>query len=61
MAKYDPLRRFLAGSGLDVVELGFEQIAAMVPGGLPPSAYDRQRRMWWAITSGGSMSRRRRG
>lgn len=29
----------------------FEQITAMVPGGLPPSAYDPPRRMWWSNTA----------
>jgi hypothetical protein len=38
MAKYDPLHRFLADSGQDELVLRFEDIAAMVTGGLPQSA-----------------------
>lgn len=51
MAKYDPLHRFLADSGQDEMTLDFESISAMVSGGLPRSAYDKQRRMWWANTA----------
>jgi hypothetical protein len=53
MAKYDPLRRFLADNGRNVVELPFEDVAAMVDGGLPRSAYDRGRRMWWSNIADG--------
>jgi hypothetical protein len=51
MAKYDPLHRFLADSGRDEITLEFESISAMVSGGLPRSAHDKQRRMWWANTA----------
>lgn len=54
MARHDPLRRYLAGTGRHEVELGFEQTAAMVPGGLPPSVYDPQRRIWWTGSPGRS-------
>ncbi len=50
MAKYDPLRRFLRDSGRQEVELRFEDIAGMVDGGLPPSACNPGRRMWWSNT-----------
>jgi len=48
-AKYDPLREFLAANGAQHVHLGMDEIAALVDGGLPASAY--QHRMWWANTS----------
>jgi predicted ATPase len=51
MAKYDPLRTLLRRSGQQVLELDFDDIAAMVDGGLPSSAYDPARRMWWSNTS----------
>ena len=51
MAKYDPLFRFLCASGEQHVDVGMDDIADMVDGGLPPSAYDRARRMWWSNTS----------
>jgi hypothetical protein len=28
-----------------------DDIAAVVDGGLPPSVYDRNRRMWWSNTA----------
>ncbi|MGH3157832.1 MAG: DUF7662 domain-containing protein [Streptosporangiaceae bacterium] len=51
MAKYDPLQKLLYRSGEQVLKLGFDDIAGMVDGGLPPSAYDPARRMWWSNTS----------
>jgi hypothetical protein len=51
MAKYDPLYRFLRDSGQATVDLSFDVIADMVDGGLPPSAYDPERRMWWSNTT----------
>jgi DNA invertase Pin-like site-specific DNA recombinase len=49
VAKYDPLHRFLCDSGHQQIDLGMDEIAAMVGGGLPSSAY--RLRMWWANTS----------
>ena len=54
MAKYDPLCRFLRDSGKQHLDVGMDDIADMVDGGLPPSAYDRARRMWWSNTVGAS-------
>jgi hypothetical protein len=51
VGKYDPLRRHLLDSGLQETTLSFDDIAAMVDGGLPPAAYDRGRRMWWSNTT----------
>ena len=51
MAKYDPLCRFLRDSGEQHLEVGMDDIAGMVDGGLPPSAYDPGRRMWWSNTA----------
>ena len=51
MAKYDPLRRFLRDRGEQHLDVGIDEIADLVDGGLPPSAYDRARRMWWSNTS----------
>lgn len=51
MGKYDPLGRALraaAERGQDVVDLDFEQVAALV-GGLPASAYTYP--TWWANNS----------
>ena len=45
MAKYDPLRIFLAIQRGPIITLDFDEIAEMV-GGLPPSAY--QYSAWWA-------------
>ncbi len=50
MRKYDPLCRYLRDSGQATVELSFDLIADMV-GGLPPSADDPHRRMWWSDTT----------
>lgn len=51
MAKYDPLCRFLRGSDKEHLDVTMGDIANIVDGGLPPSAYDRSRRMWWSNTS----------
>ena len=51
VAKYDPLCRFLRDSGEQHLDVGIDAIANMVDGGLPPSAYDLARRMWWSNTS----------
>ena len=51
MAKYDPLCRFLRDSGEQNPDVSMDDIAGMVAGGLPPSAYDRARRMWWSNTA----------
>jgi hypothetical protein len=51
MAKYDPLCKFLRDAGEQHLDVGMDGIADMVEGGLPPSAYDRARRMWWSNTS----------
>jgi hypothetical protein len=51
MAKYAPLCRFLRDSGEQHLDIAMDNIAGMVGGGLPPSAYDRTRRMWWSNTS----------
>ncbi|HET9974414.1 MAG TPA: hypothetical protein VFQ68_39710 [Streptosporangiaceae bacterium] len=48
MAKYDPVFRFLRDSGLESLDLAMDDLADMVDGGLPPSAYDPGRRMWWS-------------
>ncbi len=39
MAKYDSLARLLKKQPLGTMPLGFEDVAAVVPGGLPFSAY----------------------
>jgi hypothetical protein len=46
MAKYEGLAKFLAETEDDTVTLKFDKVAALVPGGLPQSAYDH--RPWWA-------------
>lgn len=51
MAKYDPLCRFLRDSDEQHLDVGMDDIADMVDGGLPPSTYGRARRMWWSNTS----------
>jgi hypothetical protein len=48
VAKYDPLRRFLSDCGQQQIDLRMDEIAAMVEGGLPSSAY--RLRMWWENT-----------
>lgn len=52
MAKYDPLRDHLRHLGVDSVTMTFDQVAALVPGGLPDSAYNHQ--AWCANESTGS-------
>jgi hypothetical protein len=49
VAKYDPLFEFLCRAADEPIELGFEQIEALV-GPLPPSA--RVRSTWWANEAG---------
>jgi hypothetical protein len=51
VAKYDGLAALLGRQRNDRIQLTFEQVAAAVPGGLPPSAY--QHRAWWANESNG--------
>jgi hypothetical protein len=51
IAKYDPLYRFLRASGKQNLDVGMDDIADMIADGLPPSAYDRTRRMWWSNTA----------
>jgi len=51
MAKYDPLSRFLRDSAEQNVDVSMDDIADMVAGGLPSSAYDRTCRMWWSNTA----------
>jgi uncharacterized protein YraI len=51
-SKYWPLTQYLtkaAASGSTTVQLDFAQIADMVTGGLPPSAY--RHRAWWSNDS----------
>lgn len=52
MAKYDALAKMLRSQSASQVRLTFEQVAAVVPGGLPPSAYNHQ--AWWANEQHGS-------
>jgi len=52
MAKYDGLTELLRHRPGDRFRLTFEQVAASVPGGLPPSAY--RYRVWWANEPKGS-------
>lgn len=51
MAKYDPLCRLLRDSGEPELVVNMNTIADMVDGGLPLSAYNPDRRMWWSNTS----------
>ena len=51
MAKYDPLHQHLTRRAGGPVSMSFEQISALVPGGLPPSAYNHQ--AWWANQTDG--------
>jgi hypothetical protein len=46
MSKYDGLARYLSERDEDSVSLSFDEVAALVQGGLPQSAYDY--RPWWA-------------
>lgn len=51
MGKYDSLARYLGNVSGSSAELAFEQIANLVPGALPPSAYRYP--AWWANESSG--------
>ncbi|CAH0497781.1 hypothetical protein [Novosphingobium sp. CECT 9465] len=46
MSKYDTLIHYLASLTSDSTTLKFAEVSALVPGGLPQSAYDH--RPWWA-------------
>lgn len=52
VAKYDGLARYLRGVPGERAVLNFEQVAALVPGGLPPSAYRHP--AWWANQADGA-------
>jgi hypothetical protein len=51
VAKYDGLAGLLRRQQGRQARLTFEQLAAAVPGGLPPSAY--RHRAWWANEADG--------
>ena len=51
VAKYDGLAELLRRQRGEQIKLTFEQVANVVPGGLPPSAY--RHRAWWANESNG--------
>jgi hypothetical protein len=51
VATYDSLKEALRGQGPQVT-LTFEEIARILPGGLPPSAY--RHREWWSNQHAGS-------
>lgn len=51
MAKYDHLAELLRRTRGSELCMTFEQLAAVVPGGLPPSAY--RYRAWWANEADG--------
>lgn len=57
MGKYDELRDFLRHQRLAQVTLTFAEVAGVVPGGLPPSAYVH--RAWWANEESGTHSHAR--
>jgi hypothetical protein len=46
MAKYSSLAQWLTSQARSPVTLTFAEVSALVPGGLPPSAYEYQ--AWWA-------------
>jgi hypothetical protein len=46
MSKYDSLARYLSEVGEFSITMSFNEIAAIVDGGLPASAYEY--RPWWA-------------
>ena len=48
MAKYDALRDRLSRRSSSPWTVSFDEVAAIVPGGLPPSAYRHE--AWWANT-----------
>jgi hypothetical protein len=52
VGKYDGLREYLLRQHSDRVTMSFEQVAAVVPGALPSSAYNHQ--AWWANEVSGS-------
>lgn len=52
MSKYDGLREYLRRRSTTLVRLSFDQVAKLVPGGLPTSAF--RHRAWWANELGGS-------
>lgn len=49
MGKYDGLRVHLRRRPGPLWSATFDEVAELVPGGLPPSAYDHT--AWWANTS----------
>jgi hypothetical protein len=51
MAKYDGLADLLRRQQGEHLHLTFEQLASVIPGGLPPSAY--RHRTWWANEADG--------
>jgi hypothetical protein len=51
VAKYDGLAQLLRTHDAAQLWLTFEQVAAVVSGGLPPSAY--RHRAWWANEASG--------
>lgn len=51
VAKYDRLAELLRRQHSSDLRMTFEQLAAVVPGGLPPSAY--RYRAWWANETDG--------
>jgi hypothetical protein len=52
VGKYDPLREHLRHQRADSVPMTFEEVAELVPGGLPASAYNHQ--AWWANEESGT-------
>jgi YD repeat-containing protein len=46
MGKYDELGRYLRKVSAQEVRLTFDQVQALVPGGLPPSAFNYP--AWWS-------------
>jgi hypothetical protein len=52
MAKYDDLGKYLHHITEHEVHLTFDQIEAIVPGGIPPSAFNHA--AWWANEESGS-------
>jgi hypothetical protein len=52
MGKYDALADHLRRSPASRLQLTFEQLADLVPGGVPPSAY--RHAAWWANEADGT-------
>jgi hypothetical protein len=52
VSKYEALREHLDRQHGDQITMSFDQVAAIVPGGLPASAYNHQ--AWWANEAYGS-------